>query len=68
MDDHLTVCLAHPHADVMPRSGRCRACIAESNAAARPYLETAHTLAQGCREVVKYLRSLSEPEETITLH
>jgi hypothetical protein len=68
MDDHLTVCLAHPQADVMPRSGRCRACIEESNAEARSYLETAHTLAQGCREVIKYLQSVREPEETITMH
>lgn len=64
MDD-LPVCEKHMMADVMPRSGRCRACIEESNADARPYLETAHILATGCKEVLKYLRGLQKPHDAI---
>lgn len=61
MDD-LPVCEKHTLSDVMPHSGRCRACIEESNADSRPYLETSHTLAQGCREVLKYVRSVQQAE------
>jgi hypothetical protein len=64
MDD-LPVCEKHLYADVMPHSGRCRVCIEESNADARPYLETAHILAEGCREVLKYLRSIQKDEDVI---
>lgn len=64
MDD-LPVCEKHTLADVMPLSGRCRACIEESNTESRPYLETAHNLATGCREVLKYLRAVQKAESTI---
>jgi hypothetical protein len=59
MDD-LPVCERHMMADVMPHSGRCRACIEESNADARPYLETAHILATGCRKMLKYLNKVQK--------
>lgn len=62
MDDDLPVCMKHLHADVMPISGRCCECIAESNAEARPYLETAHNLAEGCRQVIKYVRLIQQDE------
>ena len=57
MDD-LPVCEKHMMADVMPHSGRCRACIEESNTESRPYLETAHILATGCRKMLKYLKEV----------
>jgi len=62
MDDQLPVCLKHLDADVMPISGRCCACIAESNEEARPYLETAHNLAEGCRQVLKYVRLIQKDD------
>lgn len=64
MDD-LPVCDKHMLADVMPHSGRCRACIEESNADARPYLKAAHNLATGCKEVLKYLRSVQKVDNII---
>lgn len=63
--DHINTCDLHPHADVMPLSGRCRACIEESNIDARPYLKAAHNLAEGCREMNKYLRDNAKPDTAI---
>lgn len=65
MEADLPVCPTHGLTDVMPSSGRCRACIEESNAEARPYLETVHTLAEGCRSVNKYLRDAKKPDTSI---
>lgn len=59
MDD-FPVCVKHTLSDVMPHSGRCCACIEENNAEAKPYLEVAHTLAQGCRDVLKYVKAVQE--------
>ena len=65
MEPYLTVCPTHGLTDAMPSSGRCRACIEESNAEARPYLETVHTLAEGCRSVNKYLREQQKSDTSI---
>lgn len=66
MEAYLAVCPVHGLADVMPVSGRCRVCIEESNDEARPYLETAHSLAEGCRTVNKYLREQQKSDTSIT--
>lgn len=63
MDD-IPVCERHTLADVMPHSGRCRACIEESNAEAKPYLEAAHTFAQDYRKVLKYVRSVQQESQS----
>lgn len=65
MEPALTVCPVHGLTDAMPASGRCRACIEESNEEARPYLETAHALAEGCRTVNKYLRDKQNSDTNI---
>lgn len=65
MEADLLACDKHGLAEVMPHSGRCRACIEESNAEARPYLAIAHTLAEGCREVQKYLRNAQQSPDPI---
>lgn len=65
MEPYLVVCPAHGLTEAMPLSGRCRACIEESNAEARPYLETAHSLAEGCRTVNKYLRDHQKPDTNV---
>ncbi|MNC04882.1 hypothetical protein D3C81_1876750 [compost metagenome] len=65
MDDDLPVCALHTLADVMPSSGRCRACIEESNAESRAYLETSYLLAQVCRKVQKYVREAQKTDAAI---
>lgn len=59
------VCPVHGLTDVMPSSGRCRVCIEESNDEARPYLETAHTVAELCRTVNRYLRENQKADTSI---
>lgn len=63
--DFINWCDLHPHADVMPLSGRCRECIEESNKEARPYLQTVHNLAEGCKDLNKYLRDHAKPDMAI---
>lgn len=65
MEADLPVCPVHGIADVMPSSGRCRACIEDHNEETRPYLETIHTLAEGCRSVNKYLREHQKSDTSI---
>lgn len=65
MEADLAVCPTHGLTDVMPHSGRCRACIEESNQDARPYLETVHTLAEGCKTMNKYLRDKQKGDNAI---
>lgn len=65
MEAETPVCVKHLDADVMPRSGRCRACIEESNADARPYLEMANSLAKSCRQIIDYVREARKTSPTI---
>ena len=65
MDASPPVCPVHGLTDVMPASGRCRVCIEESNSEARPYLETAHSIAELCRTVNRYLREHNETDISI---
>ncbi len=65
MEPCLIVCPTHGLTEATPTSERCLACIEESNAEARPYLETAHSLAEGCRTVNKYLRDHQKSDSSI---
>lgn len=65
MEASLPVCPVHGLTDVMPSSGRCRVCIEESNADARPYLEVAHDVAELCRTVNRYLRDGNKTDTSI---
>lgn len=64
--EQINACDKHPHSDVMPLSGRCRECIEESNLEARPYLKAVHNLAEGCREMNKYLRDATKSDTAIS--